>query len=284
MNDSENILHLNENMQFSSRITDYYDEEAHMHSYYEIFVVLSGTIEHCIDSQIYRLQAGDACLILPNVSHRFIRKGECSHRDFLISQDSFKAVSDFIDPNAFRLFCENNFLSFKMSKQTILAIEEKISIFFESAENAERKNYEKILSFEIISSIYSYLKFSPQNTNSFKGKCTSFITEHCTEPDVLKKTCESLGYTYIYFCRKFKQVFHMTPTQYANSLKVKNAAYLLVCSDYTINQCCETMGFWSMPYFIKLFKEHFGMTPSEYKRANLNKLSATSTPPEFTQN
>lgn len=265
MGDNEQILSLGQ-ISFSARITDYYDEQLHAHDFYEIFIVTVGTINHAINNNLETLSVGDAYLICPGTSHRFIRTGECTHRDFLISKELFKTASDFIDPIIFTKFNEQKFVRFKLTSNIILALEDEISTFFEAEQYIEKKNFEKVLTCQLIGSIYADLQLSAQSANNFKSKCITVMTENVNNPDALKIVCEELGYSYVYFCKKFKKTFQTTPTEYINAIKIKNAAYLLLCSNYSVSQCCEKMGFSSMPYFIKLFKHHFGMTPSEYKK------------------
>lgn len=265
MDEQGDILSLGQ-ISFSARLTDYYDEQLHSHDFYEIFIVTVGTITHAINNGFETLEVGDAYLICPGTAHRFIRTGDCTHRDFLISRDLFKTAADFIDPIIFTKFNEQKFVRFKLTNNIILALEDEISSFFEAEQYIERKNFEKVLTCQLIGSIYADLELSAQSANNFKSKCLTVLTENANNPDALKIVCNELGYSYVYFCKKFKKTFKSTPTEYLNSIKIKNAAYLLLCSDYSVSQCCEKMGFSSMPYFIKLFKHQFGMTPSEYKK------------------
>lgn len=263
-----NVLDIG-NISFSSRITDYDDKQLHSHNFYEIFIVMFGTITHVIDKNVDTLEAGDAFLILPETKHRFIRQAECTHRDFLIGKELFKTAADYIDPAILEQFSQKKFVRFKLSKNSILAIEEEIAIFFEAEQYTEKKNFEKVLTCQLIGSIYADLQLSAQDTNTFKSKCITLFNENINNPDALQMVCKELGYSYVYFCKKFKKEFNTTPTEYINTIKIKNAAYLLLGSNYSVQHICEQIGFWSIPYFIKLFKKHFGVSPSEYRRENL---------------
>lgn len=268
MENNGNVLNIG-SISFSARLTDYYDEQLHSHDFYEIFIVTVGTITHVVNNSIEPLEMGDAFLICPGTKHRFIRREECTHRDFLIGKELFKTAADYIDPVIFNQFNEKKFVRFKLTKNIILALEEEISTFFEAEQYTEKKNFEKVLTCQLIGSIYADLQLSAQNANNFKSKCVTLFNENVNDPDALKVVCEELGYSYVYFCKKFKKAFNTTPTEYLNSIKIKNAAYLLLGSDYSIKHICEQIGFSSMPYFIKLFKKHFGISPSEYKRQNI---------------
>lgn len=265
---NNNVLDLG-SISFSSRLTDYYDEEIHSHNFYEIFIVTAGAITHVVDKNVDALESGDAFLICPGTKHRFIRREECTHRDFLIGKELFKTAADYIDPAISDYFNQKKFIRFKLTQSIILALEEEISTFFEAERYTEKKNFEKVLTCQLIGSIYADLQLSTQNTNNFKSKCITLFNENANNPHSLQIICKGLGYSYVYFCKKFKKEFNTTPTEYLNSIKIKNAAYLLLGSNYSVQRICEQIGFLSMPYFIKLFKNHFGVSPSEYRRQHL---------------
>ena len=260
-----NVLDIG-SISFSSRLTDYYDEQVHSHTFYEIFIVTSGTITHVVDKNVDTLETGDSFLIFPGTKHRFIRQGECTHRDFLIGKDLFRTAADYIDPAISEHFSRKKFVRFRLTQNIILALEEEISTFFEAEQYTEKKNFEKVLTCQLIGSIYADLQLSAQNTNNFKSKCVTLFNENVNDSDALQTVCKELGYSYVYFCKKFKKEFNTTPTEYLNTIKIKNAAYLLLGSNYSVQRICEQTGFLSMPYFIKLFKKHFGVSPSEYRR------------------
>lgn len=253
---------------FTSRLTDYYDENSHSHSFYEISIVIVGSITHTANNSIEVLHEGDAFLICPGASHRFIRDQKCVHRDFLISKELFKSAADYINPDLLEEFHKKKFIRFKIPNNTILSLEDCISTFFETDNYLSRKNYEKILCCQLIGAIYADLQLSMHNAESFKSFCLTAMNENIKNPEALQVICQQLGYSYVYFCKKFKNKFGCTPTAYLNSIRIKNAAYLLLTSNCTLSECCEQIGISSIPYFIKLFKKQFGVTPSAYRSQN----------------
>ena len=63
-----------EQIPIAYKLTSTSDVSKHTHTCVEIFYVISGTIEHKFsDSPSSFLQAGDGYLIMPTVSHEFLR-------------------------------------------------------------------------------------------------------------------------------------------------------------------------------------------------------------------
>lgn len=164
------------------------------------------------------------------------------HRDFLISKELFKSVADYINPDLFEEFNKKKFIRFKISNNTILSLEDCISTFFETDNYLSRKNYEKILCCQLIGAIYADLQLSMHNAESFKSFCLTAMSENINNPEALQVICQQLEYSYMYFCKKFKNKFGCTPMAYLNSIRIKNAAYLLLTSNCTLGECYEQIG------------------------------------------
>ena len=262
----ETIMDLIKGIKFSARLTDYYDELEHSHTFYEIVIITTGSITHVTGKNVSELTVGDGFLICPDIKHKYIRKDSCIHRDIMISEDIFKEACDYIDASLYSNLREKGFVRFKMSKNDVLSVEDMISTFFETSNKIDRNSYAKIISCSVIGHIFSYEKLGSYRSNGFKSKCLTSINENYNLPDALERLRKDLGYSEVYFCKKFRESFSETPTDYINSVRIQNASYLLVSSSYNINEICETVGFLSIPYFIKLFKRYYGTTPAAYRK------------------
>ncbi len=68
-----------------------------------------------------------------------------------------------------------------------------------------------------------------------------------------------------YFRKLFKAQYHISPSQYIISVRLKNAKNLMKYSFLTLEECAMQSGFSSLQYFCRIFKKSTGMTPSEYR-------------------
>ena len=69
----------------------------------------------------------------------------------------------------------------------------------------------------------------------------------------------------VYFRSLFKAQYHLSPSQYIISVRLKNAKSLMKYSFLTLEECALQSGFSSLQYFCRIFKKYTGMTPSEYR-------------------
>ncbi len=68
-----------------------------------------------------------------------------------------------------------------------------------------------------------------------------------------------------YFSRVFKKITTMTITEYINSVRIRQAADLLVSTGLNITETALATGFNDVNYFTRQFKKHLGMSPSQFK-------------------
>lgn len=69
-----------------------------------------------------------------------------------------------------------------------------------------------------------------------------------------------------HFCRYFKRVTGMSPTEYINKVRIDMALKYLVDSDLTITEINEKAGFCSINYFDEVFKKRKGLSPVEFRK------------------
>lgn len=66
--------------------------------------------------------------------------------------------------------------------------------------------------------------------------------------------------------RIFKEKLDTTPTNFITTLKMEEAAKLLMISDSNISEIAYALGFSDPAYFTRIFKKYFGKSPSEFAK------------------
>ena len=66
--------------------------------------------------------------------------------------------------------------------------------------------------------------------------------------------------------RIFKEKLDTTPTNFITTLKMEEAAKMLLNSDNNISEIAYALGFSDPAYFTRLFKKYFGKSPSEFTK------------------
>jgi AraC-like DNA-binding protein len=85
------------------------------------------------------------------------------------------------------------------------------------------------------------------------------------EPISLRHAASLCRLSPAYFCRRFRQLFGMTFTDYARTYRLHLAARRLVANGASISQIAYGLGFASAAHFSARFRERFGMTPRQYR-------------------
>jgi len=65
------------------------------------------------------------------------------------------------------------------------------------------------------------------------------------------------------FRRLFREYTGMSPIDYRNDLRLKNARAMLASGEYNVTEAAEASGFSNLPFFIRLYKKKFGHTPKK---------------------
>ena len=78
---------------------------------------------------------------------------------------------------------------------------------------------------------------------------------------------------------KLKEFAGTSPSDLIKSVRLKQAAYLLVQGNVTVSEVAYSVGFTSPAYFASTFSQHYGMTPKEF----MNNYNERPDSPELQQ-
>ena len=94
----------------------------------------------------------------------------------------------------------------------------------------------------------------------------SYIKEHIAEPSIaIGDLARSANMSERTLNRKLKALTDETPNQLIVSMRLTQAAKLLLSSDQTIAEISYGFGFTNTSYFSRKFKQRFSLTPKEYR-------------------
>jgi len=96
-------------------------------------------------------------------------------------------------------------------------------------------------------------------------KALEYIWKNYTNDVSLNQTAEYIGVNSSYLSRVFKEDYGMGFAEYLNSIRVKQAKYLIERTDIKLKEVVRQVGFNNYTYFFKVFKMVAGITPIEYK-------------------
>lgn len=94
------------------------------------------------------------------------------------------------------------------------------------------------------------------------------LTSGITASDI----ATNAGFSIDYFNKIFLSHTGFTVMAYVNYIRLKNATFLLRCTDKSILDIALEIGYDSHEGFIKSFKKNYEMSPSEYRNKNKNQI------------
>lgn len=106
----------------------------------------------------------------------------------------------------------------------------------------------------------------PQRGAALAGRAEAFIIEHMAEPLSAARIARALRVHPDHLNRVFREVHHMTITEYLHRRKLRDAAMLLRESTDSIAEIAATCGYSAVAHFRRMFQRYNGVSPSDYRR------------------
>jgi AraC-like DNA-binding protein len=94
-----------------------------------------------------------------------------------------------------------------------------------------------------------------------------FISDHLAAPirnEALARLC---GMSASHFIRTFRDTLGMTPAQYVMDRRIASSAEMLTCTERSIEDIAEALGFSDRFHFSKAFAQRLNATPAAYRRS-----------------
>lgn len=113
---------------------------------------------------------------------------------------------------------------------------------------------------------YEYEKVKmPFDDSNFYEKVVACIKKHLDDSDfTVEELSGELGMSRVHLNRKMKEIGSVSPGILIRSIRLKQAAYLLVSSKVNVSEVAYRVGFASHSYFTRTFRSYFGMSPTEF--------------------
>ena len=103
------------------------------------------------------------------------------------------------------------------------------------------------------------------NSDKLIAKVIQSIKDNIENPDFgVEMLSGEVGISRVHLNRKLKECLGTSPSSLIKSLRLKQAAYLLVHNKVNISEVAYKVGFSTHSYFSSSFHDYFGMTPKEF--------------------
>lgn len=226
---------------------------SHMHSSFELIIIISGSMEVTVGTNVYNVSKNEAVLIFPHQIHS-LKSDESEHMLYIFSPDIIKAFSAKVIS---KRPSNNKFVLSKYVLEALSKLDMDSSII-------EKKGvlYTTCAMFEKST---DYIEHTNYNGNLLQ-RIFDFIESEYSKECTLQKLSEKLSYDYSYLSRFFKSTVGIGFNEYVNQYRINAACEQLTNTDCSILQCALDCGYTSLRSFNRTFKSVLSISPSEYKK------------------
>ena len=119
---------------------------------------------------------------------------------------------------------------------------------------------------------YGFGDMKMTNTNNeLVNKVISTIRKNIENSDFsVEELSKEVGMSRVHLNRKLKETMNISPSNLIKSIRLKQAAYLLINNKVNISEVAYKVGFSTHSYFSNSFHDYFGMTPKEFIAQYMN--------------
>ncbi|MBO5923051.1 MAG: helix-turn-helix transcriptional regulator [Lentisphaeria bacterium] len=93
----------------------------------------------------------------------------------------------------------------------------------------------------------------------------SYLQTHYAEKCDIDKLSARYGFSRRNFLRHWERIFHCTPGEYLNKLKLLEAKRILKETSFPLAEIANQLGFCDVGYFCRFFRRHTGITPRKFR-------------------
>lgn len=240
----------------------------HSHDFTELFYIVKGNGAFIVNNQEYSAEKNDLIIINPKVNHTEKSSNNQSMEYITLGFDGVSFNKKDSDLKERIILYKNKEIQISYLIRFLLNELEKNKeeVFYLSQNILEiiiikLNHYQNIQSQaasneQIDSTIYEVKKYIDLNYS------LSLTLDDLAEVSHLNK---------YYLSHSFKEETGISPIQYLNKTRIKNAKILLESTNYSISDISRFTGFSSQSFFSQRFKEMTSSSPSQYRKKKLKK-------------
>jgi YesN/AraC family two-component response regulator len=261
-------------LEVKKSIGPYDMDQCHLHTFFEIYYLLSGERYYFIKDRTFLVKQGDLVLIAPRTLHKTTAIGLQSHERILIYFDGEFALSqsqDFSD-SVTHLFMVHPLIRLTPPDQN--QIEFLLQQMCREIRD-QRSGYVPMLQACLLQLLVYCLRHQLSNiTNSEHpslmhqkiSDIVRYINQNYPQPLTLPFIADRFAISPYYLSRSFKEATGFTFVEYVNNVRIKEAQRLLKESHQKVIYIAEQVGFGSIAHFGRVFKAVTGHSPLYYRR------------------
>ena len=245
----------------------------HNHNFWEVLIVLSGSITHVINGKALTVSAGSVTFLRPlKDSHYFIEtanNGMYRHRDIYVNTEDMEKWCEMLSPTLYEtLYKPDTPCTFSIQQTFINHIE--TTFFSSNFESIHNPVLYKNVQLSMVLSLLSNFQVSqvPTAPPSWINQLIQTLKNPSNFSTHVEELTQSIPYSHCHICREFKKYIGQTVINFFIQQKISYASYLLVNTNLKIIDIANTVGYDSPKNFISQFTKTFQSSPSEWRAKN----------------
>lgn len=246
----------------------------HIHDYYELTLIPSGTCVHHVNGHAIPLETGCMSFIRPNDCHYY----EPLTKNFriinvIVPVPTIESLFAFLGDGfeASRLIEAERPPTIKMSMSTFSAVENEFKQLI-LYKNLLGRKADALFHTTLLNLITRQFPMTLVHNRTVVPMWLQWLVlemykkEHYVEGVSVMPRLS--GKTQEHICRSCKKHLGLSPTRLINDIRLRNAARCLIDTSDAIIDICVDSGFESLSGFYHLFKQTFGMSPKAFRVRN----------------
>lgn len=247
----------------------------HTHDFFELFLILKGSVIHCINGKRELLKENTLVFIREHDVHYYEQADEedCQFINLSFYKQVIDSLFDYLGAG----FPRKNLLTPEFPPMVVLTGPEKEYIRYRLENISLIPQADKLLLKAEVRALLAELfsRYVMEAGGREAGELPEWLRTVCAELKKKEHFVEGLpallrlsGRNHSYLCRVFKKHLGLQPVEYINRLRLSYAENLLLHTDMQIVDICLEAGFENVSYFYQLFKRHYGLTPHKRRSAS----------------
>ena len=147
----------------------------------------------------------------------------------------------------------------KFNRDAVFTVAKNFDIIAHGESSKAELNYRF---YELLTTLYR----SKNKPVTLADNIAAYLKEEYLNGVSLENISEKFNFSKNHIINIFKREYGLTPFEYINELKIKQAEYLLTVTSDTIESISYKSGFNNYSQFFRLFTEKNGMPPKEWRK------------------
>ncbi len=231
---------------------------------YQIMQCTDGVGQFNCQSKSYTIYPNDIVVFAPHIPHEYHRhinsttSWKVDWLCFLINGDN-SLINQLTDYGHF-VISSHEALNLSNEFHTIVSILQSDSIY--------NQMQASVTLYKIITEIVAQKQgfYKELLTKQTFAPVISYMKQHLTDPISIDELSDIAEVSTSFLCRKFKEIYQVTPIKYLINLRMTKARELLTLQNkYTVKEVSKQCGYIDVSYFCSEFKRYYRLSPSEFR-------------------